>query len=144
LLVSAEGAGIWDLLDRDRDGVLGLREVRAAPALLAALDRDGNGQIDKAEIVPSYQLVLAPGQASFRRLSGETVVVVEPAGRLGYPPEQLGGGPSWFRKMDRNEDGELSPREFLGNPDDFKKLDLDGDGVISREEADAAEKLRRR
>src|SRR6185437_4376532 len=41
----------------------------------------------------------------------------------------------WFSKMDRNRDGDLSPREFLGTVEDFRKLDTDGDGLISVEEA---------
>jgi Ca2+-binding EF-hand superfamily protein len=52
-------------------------------------------------------------------------------------------GPLWFRKMDRNGDGDVSRREFLGTPEEFKKLDLDGDGYISLEEAiKADEKMR--
>src|SRR5262249_62218353 len=29
-------------------------------------------------------------------------------------------GPLWFRKMDRNGDGDVSEREFLGTPEEFK------------------------
>jgi Ca2+-binding EF-hand superfamily protein len=45
------------------------------------------------------------------------------------------GGPLWFQKMDRNGDGDISPREFLGTDEDFRKIDADGDGLISSAEA---------
>ena len=44
-------------------------------------------------------------------------------------------GPSWFRKMDRNRDGDISRREFLGPRADFERLDGDRDGLIDAEEA---------
>ena len=40
--------------------------------------------------------------------------------------------------MDRNRDGDLSPREFLGPRDAFLRLDADGDGLIDAREATAA------
>jgi Ca2+-binding EF-hand superfamily protein len=43
--------------------------------------------------------------------------------------------PAWFRALDRNGDGVISPREWLGPPEAFRKLDRDGDGVISADEA---------
>jgi hypothetical protein len=48
-------------------------------------------------------------------------------------------GPSWFRKMDRNQDGDLSRREWLGTEEEFRRLDADGDGLISAEEAQRGE-----
>jgi Ca2+-binding EF-hand superfamily protein len=47
-------------------------------------------------------------------------------------------GPTWFRKMDRNNDGDLSPHEFVGSLEAFSKLDTDHDGLIDRQEAESA------
>ena len=49
-------------------------------------------------------------------------------------------GPTWFRKMDRNADGDISRAEFLGTGEQFRKLDLDGDALIGIAEAEAAGK----
>ena len=55
------------------------------------------------------------------------------------PPPQTLGGPLWFRKMDRNGDGEISLREWLGSKEDFQRIDTNGDGIISLEEAEHAD-----
>ena len=52
---------------------------------------------------------------------------------------QAGRGPLWFRKMDRNGDGDVSPLEFLGTPEQFRKIDADGDGLIDVTEAERAD-----
>ena len=45
-------------------------------------------------------------------------------------------GPEWFRRMDRNQDRDVSSREFLGPRALFKKLDKDDDGLLSADEAE--------
>jgi hypothetical protein len=46
-------------------------------------------------------------------------------------------GPEWFRRMDRNQDGDVSAREFPGTSTQFKTLDTDQDGLMSASEAEA-------
>ena len=43
--------------------------------------------------------------------------------------------PRWFQKMDVNNDGDISPREFLGPRKHFTRLDTDKDGLIDAAEA---------
>jgi Ca2+-binding EF-hand superfamily protein len=53
-------------------------------------------------------------------------------------------GPLWFRKMDRNGDGDVSRAEFLGTRAEFDALDADHDGLISRAEAEAFDRASRK
>jgi Ca2+-binding EF-hand superfamily protein len=52
-------------------------------------------------------------------------------------------GPMWFRKMDRNGDGDVSRSEFIGTREAFDRIDTDHDGLISLEEAEAYDKKMR-
>jgi len=53
-------------------------------------------------------------------------------------------GPTWFRKMDRNGDGDVSRLEFLGTRAEFDQIDTDHDGLISLDEAETHDKKTRR
>jgi Ca2+-binding EF-hand superfamily protein len=132
LTIADRGRGLFEFLDANRDGHLGLRELRTAWSRLAPWDRDGDGHIGKSEIPIQFQLSLT----WLGPLEGheEPVICVKglPAGA------GKARGPVWFRRMDRNGDGDVSPREFLGTPDDFRRIDTDGDGLIDPEEAERA------
>ena len=52
-------------------------------------------------------------------------------------------GPLWFRKMDRNGDGDVSRSEFLGTKAEFDAIDTDHDDLISLDEAEAYDKKMR-
>jgi Ca2+-binding EF-hand superfamily protein len=136
MTVSHDGRSVFELLDMNPDRRITRRELQLAVERLKKFDRDGNGQITSPELVGNYSVVLELGKpAVFRenvdRSANQTAPLVTPPSR----------GPEWFRKMDRNRDGDVSRREFLGSPATFKRLDADGDGLISAEEADAATPL---
>jgi Ca2+-binding EF-hand superfamily protein len=142
LTASDQGRGLFDLLDTNRDGRLSVREIRQAARLVDQLDRDGDGCISKNEIPRSYQVSLGQGPLS---VGGPRAIGFGGfPGRRGRVAPQQAAGPLWFRKMDRNRDGDVSRREWLGTEEDFRKIDLDGDGLISVEEAEKADELFRK
>jgi Ca2+-binding EF-hand superfamily protein len=142
LQLSDQGQGLFDLLDTDRDGRLSVRELRRLPGLIKMLDRDGDGKLSLSEIPRSYRAAFAQGPANAGGY-GPRFVAFAPGMGGARPLPVRRAGPLWFRKMDRNRDGDVSRREFLGSDEEFKKIDTDGDGLISVEEAIAYDKRMR-
>jgi Ca2+-binding EF-hand superfamily protein len=131
LTLADRGSSLFEFLDADRDGRLRLRELRSAWERLSAWDRNGDGCLARDELPRRFLLTLSRGQPTF---TGGPVAApgYGPAGQ----PKEEPRGPLWFRKMDRNSDGDVSPREFLGTSEDFQRLDLNADGLIDANEAD--------
>lgn len=138
LSVVDRGASLFEFIDADHDGRLSPRELRTAWNRLSVWDRDKRGRIARGQVPRQYQLVLSHGQSRAN-------LPLPGSGFADVPLLRDGSrGPLWFRKMDRNGDGDVSRREFLGSADQFRKIDADGDGLISIEEADRADQASRK
>ena len=133
LTASDQGRPIFSVLDLDLDRDRRLREVRATAARMTTWDRNGDGRIAADEIPHHYQLTIAQGQLG--ATGGQGVVAFNPMGQT--PPKPAVEGPSWFRRMDRNRDGDVSAREFRGPKSQFDRLDRNKDGLIDAAEAAA-------
>jgi Ca2+-binding EF-hand superfamily protein len=129
-----QGRAIFAIMDLNRDRHLGMREIRGTVARVSSWDRDGDGQVSADEIPHHYQLSIGRGQVA--PIGGPAAAVA--LGMQTAPPEKNTPGPAWFKRMDRNRDGDLSRREFLGTRTQFEQLDADGDGLINADEAEKA------
>lgn len=121
LLTIADDGGLFELLDANHDGALSVRELR-----------DGWTRLKSAGCITERG-------AEFSKLPRVLLLTTS----WGYPKSLTVApvsAPAWFKAMDRNQDGDISRREFTGTPDQFGRLDADRDGLISPTEAEIAGK----
>jgi Ca2+-binding EF-hand superfamily protein len=129
LVYSAQTPSLFQLIDENGDGRLSVREVRSAWTRLIALEPVENDFVTRAALQPQ-------GALRFGRTS--EVFTFNPTTAYTRPPaRQANKGPLWFRKFDRNGDGELSRSEFPGTREQFDAIDANHDGYITVEEAEA-------
>jgi Ca2+-binding EF-hand superfamily protein len=134
--VSDKGQDLFEILDIDGDGLLSPRELRTAANVLAVQDTNGDGALNGDEIPLrlSFEIVRGAESPAEEEARAERGRIARSAARANTT------GPLWFRKMDRNNDGDLAPNEFVGPLAAFERLDADGDGLIDTSEAEAAGK----
>jgi Ca2+-binding EF-hand superfamily protein len=133
MTVTDVGRGIFDLIDINKNGKLTIRELRGMVEALKTLDTNKDGFISPDELPRKYQLQVRHGP---NLMGFEGVAFFDES--MSNSPIKNGNtapGPLWFRKMDKNSDGDVSRREFLGTDTDFRRIDADNDALISAEEA---------
>jgi Ca2+-binding EF-hand superfamily protein len=138
LTVVDRGPSLFEFIDVDHDRRLSPRELRSAWQRLAPWSQGDTGRITRQQVPRQFQLVFSYGQS----------YAIRPEPGPGFDGVPLfrdrSRGPLWFRKMDRNGDGDVSPGEFLGSKEQFRRLDRDGDGLIDVTEAEQADQEMRK
>lgn len=133
LEVFDQGQELFSQLDVNHDYRLSMRELLSATDCLGRIDADCDGRLSPNEIPQQLRL----------DLSRNTAVAAQAARRTLNRDDRTRAatkqGPSWFQKMDRNDDGVVSPREFLGPATVFSQLDTDANRVLDAQEASAGE-----
>jgi Ca2+-binding EF-hand superfamily protein len=131
--VTDRGPNLFDLFDTNGDGRLDLDELtRAAKNLPDELAHDK--PLARGAVPTSYRMIVGWGPVSDSFGPVPFGAAAKPKPPAAIPAR----GPAWFRAMDKNGDGFVSPQEFIGPPQLFAKMDTNQDGRISVEEAEAA------
>ncbi len=135
--VKQDGKTLFGLLDKNSDRRLSAREVRSGGEVLKTYDFNQDNRFADSELGTEFVLAFSLGQPEFRRKSGQTDLMSMQmgAGDAILPGSDSLSGPEWFRRMDRNQDGDVSSREFLGLAQQFVQIDSDSDKLISADEA---------
>jgi Ca2+-binding EF-hand superfamily protein len=138
--VKQDGKTLFSLLDANQDRRLSAREIKSGSSILQKYDLNGDGAFAETELGTEYVLTLGLGRSELRRNSGMMTMqtMAMNSGDAILPGLKGLDGPEWFRRMDRNQDGDVSVREFLGTSTQFAALDTDQDGLMSASEAEAA------
>ncbi len=137
--VRQDGRTLFSLLDVSQDRRLSRREMQEGQEVLQQHDTDGDGELAESELGTRYVLQIGLGQAEWQDFSRSVMMSPQMTSTDAIVPEiEQMNGPQWFRRMDRNRDGDLSRREFLGTAEQFSRIDTDQDELISAEEAAAA------
>jgi Ca2+-binding EF-hand superfamily protein len=134
LTLTDYGRGLFELFDTNNDGRLSQRELRNGWSKISPYCRAGS--LSRTDLPRQFQLMVSQGQIYFQSRFANNQFYNNPYGQRMVDNKK---GPLWFRKMDRNGDGDVSPNEFLGSPEDFKRIDTDGDGLIDAKEAERAD-----
>lgn len=139
LMTTVQTPTLFQLLDENKDNRLGVRELRTAWSRLRSLEPSGGEDtVTRAAILPAVSLRLS--RTLDRSYMNQQAYYPNP----NMQPVASTKGPTWFKKMDRNGDGDVSRIEFLGTKAEFDAMDADKDDLVSVSEAETYEKSLRK
>lgn len=137
--VRQDGKTLFRLLDTNLDRRLTERELQEGFQQLKPFDLNSDGRLTESELGTAYALEIGLGQVDSLRLDSmmQNNGMGMDATNAVLPGLAGLDGPEWFRRMDRNQDRDVSLREFLGTAEQFAQLDTDGNGLLDAKEAEA-------
>ncbi len=140
LTIDASGFDLFAAVDANQDSRWSVREIRTLPQQFLQWDRNGDGTIDADELPTYFTLLLSYGLPADSLTNARQALQSSPPVFLSPSqptPGRPDNRPPWFLQMDRNNDGDISRREFLGKLELFEQWDTDHDGLLSVGEVQA-------
>jgi Ca2+-binding EF-hand superfamily protein len=134
LTLGAKATDPFAQFDANGDGRLTHGEWLRAMAAIRAWDINHDGEISPDELPRHFIGTFHLGTLS----PAPSAPMMNDMNQTTAPTAPASSAPSWFQKMDRNRDGEVSLREFLGPLSVFRRLDTNHDGYLDANEARAA------
>ncbi|MCP4173544.1 MAG: hypothetical protein GY758_22550 [Fuerstiella sp.] len=136
--VKQDGTTLFKLLDKNKDRRLAGRELLEGFDVLLEYDLNKDQKLTESELGTAYSLQIGLGQPASLRMNSMQAMGMAARSTDAILPGVSGlTGPEWFRRMDRNQDRDVSYREFLAPRTIFEQLDKDSNGLLSAAEAQA-------
>jgi Ca2+-binding EF-hand superfamily protein len=126
------GRGFFESLDTNGDGRISMREMKAAGQSLKRMARKSGEKLAPDDPARNFHIEFLRGSFALFGPGDQMIAQSSPSFE-----QREAIGPIWFRRMDRNNDGDLTWNEFLGPREVFHRIDKDGDGLIDPQEAAA-------
>lgn len=133
LTVSDDAKTLFEILDGNFDNRLTPREFQEAYNRMRRYDHDRDGRLGMSDLRSQFGFIISPDRPDSLLLAASQQMMQNNPGMARITPTTA--GPTWFRKMDRNQDGDLTWREFLGDRSAYERIDKDGNGLIDIDEA---------